>query len=245
MGLLTGVLHGLLDLVYPAACWRCGREAGSANGKLPLCERCLPDLHVLPKDRCPMCCKIILNRPGSRARCWECRSGFRRFDRALSVYAYDGTFRKLWHGVKFMRHAERIPDMVEAALEHIEPADDFNPYLFDVYTWVPTTDRRKSDRGFDPAEAIARHLAEKYTRPVMALLKRIRDCPPQFELSRKDRIRNVQGAFSAEVPAGIRTRAALLVDDILTTGATASACAEALKNRGIQKVVLFTLARGN
>ncbi len=243
MGLLTGVLRGLADLVYPPECRRCEREIPPSGG-LPLCDECRDDLHFLPKDRCPTCGKTIRNRPGSRTRCWECRSGFRRFDRAISVFVYDGTFRKLWHRVKFSNRPEWIAAIVDAALEHIGPDEDFNPYLFDVFTWAPTTDRRKAGRGVDLAEEIAKHLAEKYQRPVAGLLRRIRDCPPQAELSRRNRIENVKGAFSAAVPTGMRTRSVLLIDDILTTGSTASACADALKDRGFQKVVLFTLARG-
>ena len=150
----------------------------------------------------------------------------------------------MWHQIKFMNHPEKIPGMVDAALEKIGPDEEFNPYLFDVYTWVPTTEKRKAERKFDPAEEIARHLAAKYNRPLIGLLHRIRDCRPQFELTRAERIKNVEGAFAAGIPRDLRTRMALLVDDILTPGPTASACAAALKDRGMQKVVLFTLARG-
>lgn len=244
MGLLSGVWQGLLDMVYPPECWMCAGEILPNRMIVPLCEACADDLLVLPKSRCPMCGKINLRRDAAKTRCHECQSGTRRFDRAVTVYIYGGTFRKIWHHVKFSSKPEWIPALVESALEQIGPDEDFNPYLFDAYTWVPTTQRRKSERGFDPAEEIAKHLAGKYKRPVMGLLHRIRDNRPQFELTRKERIQNVEGAFAANVPRDMRTRAVLLVDDILTTGSTASACAAALKDRGIQKVVLFTLARG-
>lgn len=244
MGLLTGVWQGLTALIYPEECWMCGEEILSTGALIPLCRICEDELWVLPKERCPKCGKINLKRAAARSLCRECQSGARKFDSAVSVFIYAGTFRKIWHHVKFSKHPEWIPALVDSALEKIGPDEGFNPYLFDVYTWVPTTDRRKSERGFDPAEEIAKRLAEKFKRPAVPLLQRIRDCPPQFELSRADRIKNVDAAFAANIPKDLRTRAALLVDDILTTGSTASACASALKSRGMQKVVLFTLARG-
>lgn len=244
MGLLTGVARGLLDLIYPPECWMCAKEILPTDAAVPLCPDCQGELWLLPQERCPKCGKINLRRAPTSAPCRECRSGARRFDSAVSIYIYGGTFRKIWHHVKFSNHPDWIPAIVDSALEKIGPDDAFNPYLFDVYTWVPTTDRRKAQRGFDPAQEIARCMSEKYKRPLMELLYRIRDARPQFELTRKERITNVEGAFSANLPRDLRTRAALLVDDILTTGATASACAEALKSRGMQKVVLFTLARG-
>lgn len=246
MGLMTGVARGVLDLVYPPECRLCRREILPAYARLlPLCLSCDQELWILPKEHCPKCGKIDMRRiSASGTQCRECQSGTRRFDRAISVYVYRGTFRKLWHQVKFLKHPEWIPALVETALENIGPEEEFNPYLFDVYTWVPTTERRKKERGFDPAEEIAKYFGEKYHRPVMQLLHRIRDCPPQFELGRRDRIKNVEGAFAANLPRDLRTRMALLVDDILTTGATANACASALKDRGMQKVILFTLSRG-
>lgn len=244
MGLFTGVGRGLLNLVYPPECWMCGTEILPTDDTVPLCGGCENDLWVLPQTRCPQCGKINLKQSADRCRCRECQAGTRRFDRAVQIYIYGGTFRKIWHHVKFSNRPEWIPAIVDSALEKIGPDEEFNPYLFDAYTWVPTTEKRKSERGFDPAEEIAKHLAETYKRPLLGLLHRIRDSRPQFELTRKDRFNNVDGAFAANLPQSLRTRAILLVDDILTTGATASACAAALKSRGIQKVVLFTLARG-
>lgn len=244
MDLLTGVGKGLLDLLFPPACWICEEEVMAAEGDIHLCEACSLEMSLLPKNKCPGCAKIILKQSGRAALCHECRSGARRFDRAVCVYKYSGAFRKIWHRVKFSGRREWIPAIVEDALTHLSPEDEFNPYLFDVYTWVPTTDRRKAARGFDPAEEIARIMAQKYQRPLSQLLHRIRDSEPQFDLSRQARIQNVEGAFAAAIPAELRTRAALLIDDILTTGSTASACSAVLKSRGIQKVVLFTLSRG-
>ncbi|OGH60306.1 MAG: hypothetical protein A3G34_09690 [Candidatus Lindowbacteria bacterium RIFCSPLOWO2_12_FULL_62_27] len=247
MALLTGVLRGLMDLVFPPECRVCGDEMAPGGDPISLCDTCEAGLRTIPKERCPKCGKVNLKRAAAgaaRTQCRECQSGTRRFDVAVSAFLYGGTFRKLWHRVKFSNRPDWIPSIVESALEKIGPEEEFNPYLFDLYTWVPTSERRRQERGFDPAEEISRHLSEKYKRPHMALLRRIRDTRPQFELSRKDRIKNVEGAFAAAIPRDQRVRAVLLVDDILTTGATASACAAALKDRGAQKVVLFALARG-
>lgn len=244
MGLFTGVYRGLVDLVYPLGCWLCDREILPPSSSIHLCDECESDLWRIPDERCPKCAKGILKRQAKRALCWECLTGARKFDKAVCIYIYGGAFRKIWHRVKFSGHPHWIPSIVDSALEHIGPSDEFNPYLFDAYTWVPTTSPRKALRGFDPAEMIAERISQRYRRPLIQLVHRVRDGRPQFELSRQERMTNVEGAFAASIPSGMRTRAVLLVDDILTTGSTASACAAALKARGIQKVVLFTLARG-
>jgi ComF family protein len=86
-------------------------------------------------------------------------------------------------------------------------------------------------------------LAKKINRPCRNLLKRARATQRQATLSREDRLKNLKGAFAARNPDKISGKKILLVDDVLTTGATLHACAEALQQAGAAKIVVFTLAR--
>lgn len=243
MTLAHEIARGLLDLVFPPFCMACEREL-TGSPEIALCGSCEPGLIPVPRASCEQCGKLFRQRSPSHPTCWECRSGRRGFDNAVCVYVYRDTFRKLWHRIKFERHLEFLDPVVAHASKRIPAEAKFNPYSFDVYTWVPSSPARKASRGFDPAEEVARRLAAMYQRPCHELLKRVRDSRPQFELDRSARQKNVDGAFEAFVPRDVRTRRVLLIDDILTTGATATACARALKSRDCGDVTLFALSRG-
>jgi predicted amidophosphoribosyltransferase len=109
----------------------------------------------------------------------------------------------------------------------------------DVVTFVPATRRSVSARGFNPAEELARSLARALRIPWAPLLTKVRETTDQAELGRIERRRNVEGAFRAR-PMKARV---LLVDDVMTTGATADACARALRAAGARDVVVVTFAR--
>ena len=107
-------------------------------------------------------------------------------------------------------------------------------------TWVPSTRRSGTVRGFTPAEELARPLARALVLPVRRLLAKTRETKDQAGLSRRERRENQIGAFApvARVPTRV-----LLVDDIMTTGATADACASALKAAGARRALVVTFAR--
>ena len=106
-------------------------------------------------------------------------------------------------------------------------------------TWVPSTRRSRSERGFTPAEELARAFGHAVRMKPSPLLVKIRETTDQHGLDRAGRASNMESAFRAR-PANGRI---LLVDDVLTTGATANACAVALKNAGAKEVQVLTVCR--
>lgn len=110
----------------------------------------------------------------------------------------------------------------------------------DVICHVPLHDKRRKSRGFDQAEELAQQLSRLTGKPFVRALKRVRNTPTQTKLSAAERQRNVADAFESVCPVSGR---ALLVDDVLTTGATAAECASALLKSGAQTVVVLTFAR--
>jgi len=165
-----------------------------------------------------------------------CRSGRRGFDEAFCYGAYEGTLRKLIHLFKYqgMRGLARpLGGLLAGAV----PRDR----QFDAVAAVPLHWRRRWQRGFNQSELLGRAFARRRGIPVLCLLRRGTATRVQAGLSNAQRRENVAGAFVARrrVP-GMRI---LLVDDVMTTGATVGACARALKKAGARSVSVLTLAR--
>ncbi len=170
-----------------------------------------------------------------------CLEGTRAFDAAYCFGSYNGDLRALIHLFKYARVRSLetpLGRMLAAAL----PRDE----QFDLIVPVPMHWWRQWTRGFNQAERIARVLARRSGVPLWRGLRRTRRTPAQAGLTHAERRDNMTGVFRATprrsraLPAGSRV---LLIDDVFTTGATASACAQALKKAGAASVVLLTLAR--
>ena len=171
-------------------------------------------------------------------RCDLCRRGLRVFDAAYSFGAYEDTLRSLIHLFKY----ERIRPLAGLFGEWLVSAIPRDK-AFDLVVPVPLHWRRKLDRGFNQSELLARPVAKRYgLRPVNAL-RRKRPTGVQAGLSNAKRRLNVSGAFVVKKKSEVAARRVLLIDDVMTTGATLSACAEALKRAGARYVAVLTLAR--
>jgi ComF family protein len=172
-------------------------------------------------------------------RCALCRTGLRGFDAAYCFGSYEGTLRELIHLYKYGRVrtlSQPLADLLAKAL----PLDE----RLDAVTAVPLHWRRQWQRGFNQSELLAQAIARRRGIRVVRALRRARPTQTQAGLSNTERRRNVAAAFAcrrgAQKLAGQRV---LLIDDVMTTGSTAAACASALKQAGAARVVLLTVAR--
>jgi ComF family protein len=171
-------------------------------------------------------------------RCRLCRTGARGFDAAYCFGSYEGILRELIHLFKYGR-MKPLARALAANLASALPRDQ----KFDVVVPMPLHWRRKWQRGFNQAELLARRTARRCGIPVANAVRRIRPTSAQAGLSNAQRRENVAGAFQFRGRRAIQGRRVLLIDDVMTTGATASACALALKRGGAVSVTLLTLAR--
>lgn len=173
-------------------------------------------------------------------RCRLCRAGLRGFDAAYSFAAYGDRIRELIHLLKYAGMkplSGPLGAMIMAAL----PRDT----RIDLIAPMPLHWIRRWQRGFNQAALLAREISRRTGIPVApAAVRRTRHTEAQAGLSNARRRGNVSGAFRASrrIVAGKRV---LLVDDVMTTGATATACALAIKRAGAQRVELITLARAD
>ena len=159
--------------------------------------------------------------------------------RAAAVLRYEGVARRLVHALKFRGH-----DILAAPSGALMAATararglDRGP---GAIVPVPSTTRRNRDRGYDPGALLAEEVARQLGRPLRTLLSRVREAPPQSTLPATLRRRNVLGAFASSPAA--RGLHLLLVDDVMTTGATAFEAACTLRAAGAARVDLLVLAR--
>jgi ComF family protein len=190
-----------------------------------------------------VCCRTpFLNRYplDEEGRCAICRAGLRGFDAAYSFGTYDGALRQLIHVYKYgkVRTLDRpLGDLLLRAL----PRDQ----SFDWVTPVPLHWRKRWQRGFNQADLLARRVAAHTGIPRTRLLRRLRYTASQASMSHTGRRHSVTGAFACRRPDRVAGRSILLIDDVLTTGSTAAACALALKRAGAARVALLTLARAD
>jgi ComF family protein len=237
---VSKAICGLLDLVFPDECRICGESLHQIS-RIPVCGACLSKPERLTAEfYCVTCRAPFLNRAPLDAdgRCALCRLGLNGFDQVFSFGAYEGELRKLVHLFKF-GGIEPLSGPLGRLLRKSIPTDE----AFDAVVPMPLHWRRRWQRGFNQSELLAREIARRWNVPVLRAVRRTRPTQPQAGLTSAQRRKNVQGAFAPKRNVTLKGMRILLVDDVLTTGATASACARALKRAGALQVSLATIAR--
>ena len=233
--------HALFSLFFPDDCRICGRPLYEAS-RVPVCRPCLRKPEPLAAEFfCVSCRTAFQNRfpLDAEGRCALCRNGLRGFDAAYSFGAYEGVLRELIHLYKYGKVqplSRPLGDLLSAAL----PRDE----RFDAITPVPLHWRRQWSRGFNQSELLAGEIGRRTGLPVIKALRRVRATAAQAGLSKTTRRRNVAAAFHCRRGAPLLDgKRILLIDDVMTTGSTAAACAVVLKRAGAARVALLTVAR--
>lgn len=126
---------------------------------------------------------------------------------------------------------------------YMENIIEFNKLKFDVITYIPMTKRDLKRRGYNQSEYLARILGDSFNRPVVSCLTKIRSTKDQIGLDKKDRWVNIHGSFKIIDKNLIKNKDVLLVDDVITTGATAFYSAFELKNNGANRIIILTGAK--
>lgn len=218
-----------LDWLFPPVCGGCERTGSR------WCKDCQANTPRLVGTLCERC-GLPIAHPGL---CEPCRAEPPPF-RALRAWAaFDFPIRRALHKLKYRRDLG-LGDALAVPLARF--ADSLN-WPLDLVTPVPLGKKRRQQRGYNQAELIARpfSLALGLTYRPDALTRR-RETASQVGLSAVERRANMQNAFSADASI-VRGKIVLVVDDVATTGATLSACSEALFDAGAREVFALTIAR--
>lgn len=242
----------LFAVIFPTSCSLCHQELVHA-GSIDICPACWGQIDPWMGTACSQC---GLPFPSDRAidsvvaLCPQCREGEFEFDAARSYGLYSGSLRAVILQLKFRRRerlGKRLGGFLLPPWNSIAGAMDDLPLLIPV----PLHASRKRERGFNQAELLALGLSRKVAKHGAAggprvethCLRRTRSTLPQTGLSLQARKENVRNVFAVDNPSRIHGRVIVLVDDVMTTGATLSACAGALKKAGALRVLGLTLAR--
>jgi ComF family protein len=215
----------LLDLLLPRRCVVCGRLG------VALCGACRA---ALPRLRGPGCARCGAPTAWPVLRCLECSGRRLAFASARAAVAYEGPVRPLvsaWKERGQRALAHEAADVIANSVERPSVT---------ALTFVPPDGDRSVKRGYHPAEQLAGDLGRLWSLPLLSALGRTRAPKRQRGLSLAERRRNVAGSFGA---TGQVPRAVALVDDVYTTGSTASAAASALRRAGARRIEVVTFAR--
>lgn len=214
------MLQSLIDLLYPPKCPLCDE----LREKRGICENCQTSLHFLEGD---------FAAPHLE-RVW--------FDRARSCFAYEGKILDAVQGLKYSRRFDLIPVFTDYMV-----SEAANMGTYDIIMPVPLHWWRLWRRGYNQSALLARVIGKRLNTEVDChILKKKRNAIPQVGLHRDERLKNVKGVFSINQKKAARLIEArvLLIDDVLTTGATVNECAKTLiKKAHCSSVDILTIAR--
>lgn len=229
----------LIDTIYPPRCLACAHATERAHG---LCPDCWRDTHFIAGAACWKCGLPLVGDAADGDLCEGCLGHPPAWDRGAAAILYHGAGRRM---VLALKHGDRL-DMVGALAGWMARAGADHLARADVIAPVPLHWRRLLRRRFNQSAELARHLGRMSGKPVVPdLMMRHRATPTQEKRTRDERARNLAGAIAVtpKRSAAVAGRAVLVIDDVLTSGATLSGCAEALRAAGAARVDVLVLAR--
>ncbi len=240
---MNRILSKLLDILYPRVCPVCGGMSDRAGRHI--CWKCFSALpfNTVDKPHCVRCGKVPEGDVAADFLCDACRLETPAFDLARTALPFHSEARDLIHILKYKKGiwiANDLADILEGcARAHFNVGD------IDLILPVPLSSLKFRKREYNQSALLAKRLSKHLDIPCRpALLERVRDTPTQTHLTVSGRKNNVKGAFSVTDPPSVRARTILVVDDVMTTGATLGEIAATLKAAGAWRVWALALARG-
>ena len=235
------MLNAFMDVIFPRTCAGCGGEVGGPCGYL--CWDCLTRLEWIHPPFCQICGDPLEGEVSLPVVCAGCSARQPAFERARSVARFRGVLRTILHDFKYRGATWLSRDL--AALLRACYDIYFARAGLDTVTYVPLYPARERERSYNQALLLAQGLAAVCPSLVLrACLRRIRPTMSQTHLTAGERLANVKGMFSIQAPQDTVGRRILLVDDVMTTGATVNECACMLKQAGADLVGVLTVGRG-
>ncbi len=227
---LKGIKKFILDCIFPVKCVGCGKL------DTVFCNDCIEKIVFIKSPFCPKC-----NRLTKKGQvCKRCRPKSNLTGVMVAAHFKEGPLKEAIHSFKYDFITELADPLSKILTDYLK-----NKKLSQntILSPVPLHWSRKSWRGFNQSEVLAKKVGEELKIPVRAnILKRIRLSEPQTNLKRKDRFSNIRGAFECQNKA-LESQKIIVLDDVYTTGATLEECAKVLRNAGTKEVWGLVLAK--
>ncbi len=233
-------LRPLLHFFLPRACPVCLETLADQSSRAPFCPTCMNSFrHLTGAGQCSCCALPFKAAEQAPHLCGRCSAEPPPFVRVYAVGLYENALRQAIHLLKF-KGKVHLDKPLAILLNAVLPEQ----YSFDLIVPVPLSRRGLRQRGYNQALLLARQLSGLRRIPLLAAgLVKTRETLSQHDLAAEQRHRNLRDSFALLQP--VEGRTVLLVDDVLTTGATASLCAEALLNAGAREVHVAVLGRAD
>ncbi len=239
---LKGWLNAGIGFVYPEVCQLCGQRRATPSESF-VCATCRSRIKPIRPPICRRCGLPFAGQITSEFECRNCRGAGLGFDFARSAVVARAEMLDLIHRYKYQRAFWCEPLLAGLLVRAAQPELDVTDW--DLIVPVPLYPARQREREFNQAERLAGHLARATGIPLETrLLRRVRHTRTQTLLSREERLSNMRRAFAVKRGRRLNGERIVLVDDVLTTGATTSACAHILRKAGAARVCVWTVARG-
>ncbi|MBL8769600.1 MAG: ComF family protein [Planctomycetes bacterium] len=231
-----------LDLFFPRRCLGCDDELLLDDHLV--CGRCRVALVQDPVRRCAKCASELVQPRKTRGSCPVCRERAFAFRGVVAALRYRGPVRAIVLAIKFGRRAEGVTVLADRLVAELEAHGVLR--RIDVVVPIPLHPLRRLTRGFDQAELLAAAVADRIGKPLLRhVLRRRRNTRRQATLRRSERADNLRSGFAPGILSfSVRGRRVLLVDDVLTSGATAHAAAIVLRACKANSVTVAVAARG-
>jgi len=242
--MLRGLFKGLKDLLYPNCCLVCKNRIPAPDQEQLICTVCWDKLEKNLPPFCAGCGRHLTPeaiKNNACPSCSKCKTNF-CFDRAFSPCQYSGSVKKLIHEFKYSRKdylGQPLGKLMNTFIHDYHLPIEY----FDFIVPIPLHKSRLREREFNQAEILSHEIARQFNKKVLTDgFIRVKPTKTQTELTWPQRCQNMEKSFSVTKPDLIKDTNLLLVDDVLTTGATSNEAAKCLKNAGAKKVLLLTLA---
>ena len=235
-----GIFNNIINIIYPPRCILCHGFISTHN-TLGLCSDCYSGFHRISSPFCPIC-GIPFNGSGENHLCGRCLKKRPFFDTIKAPYIYEGKIKQAIYTLKYEKNTLVADIIGPIVAEFVCKQIGENKNITVVP--VPLHPKRLRKRGFNQSLLIARHIADALdARMDFLSLRRIQNTMPQAMLDKKDRRKNVRGAFRVKGHEPFKEKTVLLVDDVATTTNTLNECARVLKKAGAQRVMCAVIAR--
>ncbi|MBI4706333.1 MAG: ComF family protein [Candidatus Omnitrophica bacterium] len=245
--MLRNIFNGLTDLIYPKTCLACKKKFTTGNnpGKALdnfICGPCRKNILVNLPPFCSSCGRQLDKKNYSKNTCGQCQRKIFHFDRAFSPCSYTGTIKELIHEFKY-RNKDHLADGLGKLMTNFIKEYNLPISYIDFIIPVPLYETKLREREFNQAHLLAKIIADEFNKDILTdVILRSRNTGTQTELDHNQRFNNVKGCFTFTNKRDIRGKNILLIDDVLTSGATASEASRPLKESGANVIFAITLA---